>query len=225
MVSIITSKNQDRVALLLSVALHLLLVICFYYYLIHTPQTAHTPNYHITVAPHNVQEPGPASPGDHHPTPSNTTTTSNLHTKHTVLENSQQLSLDKQDEPVDTSHQETETAAIDTRALYPAHQQPTVGVSLELPGWIWDTIPSLRDQTDEIGKLVFEITIDDMGEIIAIRTLEKTVSPVVEQFYKDEIAKLTFTKTSQQATYQPNTTGKITFTLKYKNNTSPSDDK
>ena len=55
-----------------------------------------------------------------------------------------------------------------------------------------------------------------MGEIVAIKTLEKTVSPLVEQFYKDEIAKLTFSKTNKNAPYQPTYTGKVTFILQYK---------
>lgn len=104
---------------------------------------------------------------------------------------------------------------LDQRALY-GNEEPASGASLVLPGWIWDHLPSLKDQTDEVGTLIFEITINDMGEMIAIKTLEKNVSPVVEQFYKDEIAKLTFSKTNAHSTYQPTYTGKITFHLQYK---------
>ncbi len=111
----------------------------------------------------------------------------------------------------------TEEPVIDTRGLYTGTgNDKRAGASLEMTGWIWDAVPHPQDETDEIGKLVFEITIDDTGEIIGIKTLEKTVSPLVEQLYKEEVAKLTFSKTSKELTYAATSTGKITFILQYK---------
>jgi hypothetical protein len=111
----------------------------------------------------------------------------------------------------------TEEPAIDTRGLYRGtSNDKKAGASLEMTGWIWDAVPDPQDNTDEIGKLVFEIVIDDTGEIIGIKTLEKTVSPLVEQLYKEEIAKLTFSKTSKELRYAATSTGKITFILQYK---------
>jgi periplasmic protein TonB len=111
----------------------------------------------------------------------------------------------------------TEEPAIDTRGLYTSgDNDKRTGASLEMTGWIWDAVPHPQDDTAEIGKLVFEITIDDTGEIIGIKTLEKTVSPLVEQLYKEEVAKLTFSKTSKELTYAATSTGKITFILQYK---------
>lgn len=110
----------------------------------------------------------------------------------------------------------TEEPAIDTRGLYTgAGNDKKAGASLEMAGWIWDNIPHPPDNTAEIGKLVFEITIDDTGEIIGIKTLEKTVSPLVENLYKEEVAKLTFSKTSKGMKYTPTSIGKITFILQY----------
>jgi hypothetical protein len=111
----------------------------------------------------------------------------------------------------------TEEPAIDTRGLYTGTgNDKSTGASLEMPGWIWDAVPHPPDNTDEIGKLIFEIVIDDTGEIIGIKTLEKTVSPLVEQLYKEEVAKLTFSKTSKELVYAATSTGKITFILQYK---------
>jgi hypothetical protein len=87
---------------------------------------------------------------------------------------------------------------------------------LELAGWMWDTAPQPQDNTEESGKIVFQITIDEFGEVIAIRTLEKTISPLVEKIYKEALTSLTFSKTSDNLVYTPTSTGKVTFILQVK---------
>ncbi|TAF75327.1 MAG: hypothetical protein EAZ53_06155 [Bacteroidetes bacterium] len=90
------------------------------------------------------------------------------------------------------------------------------GAALDMAGWKWEKLPKIKDDNeDENGKLVFQITIDEQGEIISIKTLEKTVSPAVEKLYKQEVEKLTFSKTDGKI--PPTTsTGKITFIIKSK---------
>jgi protein TonB len=90
------------------------------------------------------------------------------------------------------------------------------GSSLDLAGWRWDRIPRVKDDNeDENGKIVFQITIDDQGEIIAIKTLEKTISPSVEKLYREAVEKLSFTKTDNKIPASTST-GKITFIIKSK---------
>jgi hypothetical protein len=212
----IAARKQDQIAFTLSIVIHILLILYFYYF-VYNPQpnpVSSTRSYKIALAaPHRQEQVHSTSPNKQiaptqAPSPPEAIPVEATTGRRPSL-------VDNSNEAVPVSQEAA--PAVDTRALYPSTQPPSSsGASLELPGWMWDTFPSLQDQTDEIGKLVFEITIDDMGEIIAIKTLEKTVNPVVEQFYKDEVAKLTFTKTSQHATYQPTTTGKITFILQYK---------
>jgi hypothetical protein len=55
-----------------------------------------------------------------------------------------------------------------------------------------------------------------MGEIISVRTLEKTVSPSVERIYKNEVESLTFSPMSSNTTPAPVSTGKITFIIRSK---------
>jgi periplasmic protein TonB len=112
-------------------------------------------------------------------------------------------------------HGET-TETLDERSLYRAHQSKQTGALLELAGWMWDAAPQPQDDTDESGKIVFQITIDDLGEVIAVKTLEKTVSPLVENIYKDTLTKLNFSKTTDDIAYAPTFTGKITFMLQVK---------
>ena len=110
------------------------------------------------------------------------------------------------------------TPTIDQRGIYKpqknvAHNDDD-SVKLNLQGWIWDSSPTIIDDSKEIGKIVFEITIDEVGEIIKIKTLESTVSNPVEQIYRNAVSKLTFSTTTAQP-IDGITKGTITFVLKY----------
>ena len=116
----------------------------------------------------------------------------------------------------DIAEQESAKCSIDTRGLYKINENREAGALLELAGWIWDHVPEPQDNTRETGKLVFEIQVDDLGEVVAVETIEKTVSPWVEQIYKEALVKLTFSKTTQDRVYTPISTGKVTFILQAK---------
>lgn len=102
---------------------------------------------------------------------------------------------------------------LDARALY-GKPGGGDGASLQLAGWIWDFLPEPDDQSQENGRIVFEIVIDEQGELIAVRTIEKTVSPQVEKIYKSEVEKLTFSTTSDNTIPAPRSTGTITFIIR-----------
>ena len=115
-------------------------------------------------------------------------------------------------------HEERKTATIDERGLYKVHQGKQTGASLELAGWVWDVAPQPQDDTDEFGKIIFQITIDEFGEVIAVKTLEKTISPLVERIYQDALTALTFSKIADHSVYSSTSTstGKVTFILQAK---------
>ena len=118
---------------------------------------------------------------------------------------------DKEEEVGD---QGSETGNIDDRALY-GKPGGEGGSSLELAGWTWDFAPDPKDTSSESGRIVFEIKIDDQGDIITIRTIERTVSPSVEAIYKREVERITFSKTDNLPP-APVSTGRITFIIKAK---------
>lgn len=89
------------------------------------------------------------------------------------------------------------------------------GASLNMAGWQWDRIPKPKDESTESGRIVFQIKIDEDGEIISVIPIEKTVSAAVVKFYQQEVEKLTFTKTSGDLTASTYT-GTITFIIKSK---------
>lgn len=105
-----------------------------------------------------------------------------------------------------------ERGTLDSRALY-GNAGGGGGSSLDMTGWMWDFIPKPNDTSSENGRIVFEVKIDDMGEIISVRTLERSVSPAVEKIYRAEVEKLTFSKTSDNTIVAPVSTGKITFVI------------
>lgn len=108
-----------------------------------------------------------------------------------------------------------EQGTLDSRALYGTYGGGG-GPLLELTGWIWDFAPDPKDTSKENGRIVFEIKIDDMGEIISVRTLEKTVSQAVERIYKNEVESLTFSPISSNTSPAAVSTGKLTFIIRSK---------
>lgn len=106
-----------------------------------------------------------------------------------------------------------EEGEIDARAIYGAKGSDK-GASLQMTGWNWDYIPRPNDQSSESGKIVFQITIDSDGYVIRVVTLESTVSPAVERIYRQEIERLTFSRTADNLKPAPTSAGKITFIIK-----------
>ncbi|MDX2189828.1 MAG: hypothetical protein SFY32_08180 [Bacteroidota bacterium] len=88
------------------------------------------------------------------------------------------------------------------------------GASLDMAGWKWAKIPKVNDEDeDEKGKIVFQVTIDDEGEIVDVKTIEKTVSSATERLYKQEVERLTFVKTDNK-TPATRSVGRITFIIR-----------
>lgn len=102
--------------------------------------------------------------------------------------------------------------SLDAKALYGKQGGGSGGSSLDLAGWQWDEIPKPNVPNNESGRVVFEIKVDGSGEIISIKTLERSISLEAENICRQEIEKLTFTKTG---TNVPSlSTGKITFVVR-----------
>jgi len=102
--------------------------------------------------------------------------------------------------------------SLDAKALYGKPGGGEGGSSLDLAGWQWDEIPKPDVPNNESGRVVFEIKVDGAGEIISIKTLERSVSLEAESNCRREIEKLTFTKTGTNV--PAISTGKITFVVR-----------
>lgn len=100
----------------------------------------------------------------------------------------------------------------DARAIYGKSGEGEGGPRLELAGWEIDGKLNVNDNSKENGFIIFEIKVDDNGDVIGVRTLEKTVSVGVERLYKSEVEKLTLRQTGN-AIAAPISKGRITFTI------------
>jgi stress response protein SCP2 len=90
------------------------------------------------------------------------------------------------------------------------------GASLEMAGWVWDEKPIVQDKSSETGKIVFEIKIDEDGEVISVKNVYSTVSRSVANLYEKAVYDLSFSTTIDNAKRAAVTTGKIVFVLKSK---------
>jgi len=102
---------------------------------------------------------------------------------------------------------------IDADALYGKQGGGAGGAGLELAGWDWDFIPKPNVPNNETGRVVFEIKVDDTGEIISIKTIERSVSLEAETICRKEIEKLTFSKKGTNVP-PPISSGRITFVIR-----------
>lgn len=132
-----------------------------------------------------------------------------------VMKPSETDSEDKSDNP---SEGKDEEKKVDQRGIYGSQGTNTgesEGADLALSGWIWDFKPKPDDRSDESGKIVYKITVDQDGYLVKIETTTSTVSPAVERKYRAAVEKLTFSKTADYKT-APVSTGTITFIIKSK---------
>jgi len=220
-------KLRHTLALTLSIGLHGLLLLGAYYLRMRGALTSQASGYSIELYTQPTQEEAPAEAvqeGPAHPQAEQQATASNQEGEtettpselpHEAAKGATASGEAEEDQPTSTE-QASANPVIDERGLYSINEDKQAGALLELVGWMWDTVPQPKDNTTETGKLIFEIQVDDLGEVIAVRTLEKTVSPLVEQLYKEALAKLTFSKTSESAVYAPISTGKVTFIIQAK---------
>ncbi len=119
------------------------------------------------------------------------------------------------DKPGNTGDQGNPEGKIDARALY-GKPGGGGGAALNMTGWDWDFLPKPSDLSNETGHIVFEIKIDDEGEILSIRTIEKSVNESLVKIYRSAVAKLTFSPTSANSRPAPTSTGRITFIIRSK---------
>lgn len=124
-------------------------------------------------------------------------------------------STPSQGDKTGTGDQGDPEGELDERALY-GKQGGGGGSSLNMEGWNWDWIPKPQDTSSENGIIKFEIKVNADGEVVSVRTIERSVSPAVEKVYKSEVEKLTFSRKTSFGNPPPFSTGTITFVIKSK---------
>jgi len=87
------------------------------------------------------------------------------------------------------------------------------GGTLEINGWDWDFVPKPNVTDNSTGRIVFNIEVDDNGELIRYEKLSSGVSPAAERACIEALQKLTFTK-KPGAKVPPVSKGRITFVIR-----------
>ena len=91
---------------------------------------------------------------------------------------------------------------VDAKALYgpPGGGGSGTGAGLQgLSGWRWDREPKPKVPENEKGRIVFEIEVDDEGQITKLITVERGVSPAADKTCRDEILRLNFIQIGNKA--------------------------
>lgn len=92
------------------------------------------------------------------------------------------------------------------------------GAEISVVGWRWITKPQPNDALNEQGKIVFDITIDQNGNVIKALLVEKSPSIGIATYtaYKNAVLNTKFERTlSKPAT--ESTVGRLTFNIKVGN--------
>ncbi|QCR21857.1 hypothetical protein [Pontibacter sp. SGAir0037] len=84
---------------------------------------------------------------------------------------------------------------------------------LDMPGWRYDIDPKRDPYQNETGFVKFSIKIDGDGNITNISTIEKTVSPHVERWYREQLQKTTFSRTGNSSS-NAGASGVVTFVIR-----------
>ncbi|MGF7213986.1 outer membrane biosynthesis protein TonB [Spirosoma lacussanchae] len=100
---------------------------------------------------------------------------------------------------------------IDAKEFYGTPGGASSGVAFDVSGWSLASRPSVNDDSDETGKIIFQIKVDSGGDIINVRTLQTTVSPSVVDVYRKAVQRLRL-RPKGGAT-PPTATGTITFII------------
>lgn len=87
------------------------------------------------------------------------------------------------------------------------------GYSLDLDGWDFASRPMIKDNVStRNGRIVFKITVDDVGSVIQAIPLEYNVSNEVLAYYRQVVNLISFK--NQGGTAAEFSSGKITFVIK-----------
>lgn len=116
------------------------------------------------------------------------------------------------DRPGTVGDQGNPNGKIDAGSLYGKPGGSSQGVALNVSGWGMGSRPQINDDSDESGKIVFELKVDDTGDIVSVRVKESTVSQSVVEVYKRAVNRMKLIPKSGNV--PPVSTGTITFIIK-----------
>lgn len=117
--------------------------------------------------------------------------------------------------PGDVGDQGSTSGTVDGKSLYGSPGGGGGGgASVSISGWRKKSITLPKDKTNETGKIVFEVTVNDLGTLTKIRATSSTVSPTVVKFYENYLKRNLSSFLIPQGSPPPNSSGLITIVIK-----------
>lgn len=117
--------------------------------------------------------------------------------------------------PGDVGDQGSPQGTLDGKSLYgKPGSGGSGGASVSISGWKKKSISLPKDKSAETGRIVFEVTVNDLGTLTKIRATSSTVSPSVVKFYEDYLKRNLSSFLIPQGTPPPNSSGQITIVIK-----------
>jgi protein TonB len=89
----------------------------------------------------------------------------------------------------------------------------TGGASVSISGWNKKSFSLPKDKSDETGRIVFKVTVDDTGDVVSIIVMETGLSPSVTNFYKNYISQKLSSYLVPEGTPPPRASGTITINI------------
>ncbi len=89
----------------------------------------------------------------------------------------------------------------------------TGGASVSISGWSKKSFSLPKDKSDETGRIIFRVTVDDTGDVVSIVVLETGLSPSVTNFYKNYISQKLSSYLVPEGTPPPRASGTITINI------------
>jgi periplasmic protein TonB len=76
---------------------------------------------------------------------------------------------------------------INAKEFYGKPGGASSGVALNVSGWAFGSNKLERDDSDERGRIIFQIRVDSDGSIVSARAIQTTVNPDVVEFYRRQV--------------------------------------
>ena len=101
---------------------------------------------------------------------------------------------------------------INAKEFYGKPGGSSSGVALNVSGWAFGNNHLDKDDSDEGGKIIYQIRVDSDGNIVSAKPIQQTVSPSVERFYQRQVLRF---KLRPKGSVTPSeiTTGTLTVTI------------
>ena len=90
--------------------------------------------------------------------------------------------------PVDAA--EVDTVVSQPNTVYARTPKNSAGIALNVSGWSMGAKPIVYDEKGESGRIVFDISVNEVGLLVSVFTKESNLSPQLTEAYRKAVGKM-----------------------------------